>query len=270
MRVLTVPSACRFGWRCGPGRRLTRDFFRYAGPVVTNEVLWGAGTALYPAFFGHMDAAIVAAYSIGTNVQKLFNVLTKALATPAVSSSAPRSAPGSTGGCAATSRAILACSVLASLLAGGLLALLAPGLLSLFHIDAATRTVARVLLGMLILRLPLESFNYAAIIGLMRAGGDTRTAMVIDLTTLWVVGVGGTFAPAWCPGRRPGCCFCRCCWTRGSRRWPPSSASAGATGCWISRDSDCYLLYSVEKFLFGRKKAFSPRGCSGEKAFFPY
>ena len=183
-----------------PGRRLTRDFFRYAGPVVTNEVLWGAGTALYPAFFGHMDAAIVAAYSIGTNVQKLFNVLTKGFGDACCVIIGTEIGAGQHGRVRRHSRAILACSVLASLLAGGLLALLAPGLLSLFHIDAATRTVARVLLGMLILRLPLESFNYAAIIGLMRAGGDTRTAMVIDLTTLWVVGVGGTFAACLVPG----------------------------------------------------------------------
>lgn len=186
-----------------PGRQLSRDFFHYAGPVVANEVLWGAGTSLYPAFFGHMTATIVAAYSIGTNIQKIFNVLTKGFGDACCVIIGTEIGAGHYRQVHSYSRTIIACIELASVAAGVLLLAVSPGLLSVFHIDADTRTVAQVLLVILTLRLPAEAFNYAAIIGLMRAGGDTRTAMTIDLATLWVVGVGGTFltcaldAPAW-------------------------------------------------------------------------
>jgi Na+-driven multidrug efflux pump len=41
----------------------------------------------------------------------------------------------------------------------------------------------------LALVLPIKAFNLHSIVGILRSGGDTRTSLFLELTSVWFVGV---------------------------------------------------------------------------------
>ena len=54
---------------------LTRDFFKYSLPAVGNELVWGAGFAMYSVILGHLGEDIVAANSVVNTIRQLATVL---------------------------------------------------------------------------------------------------------------------------------------------------------------------------------------------------
>ena len=65
-----------------PDRELVRKFFRYATPVVVNEMLWGLGTSMYKVITGHMEGStqILAARAISGNIEDICIVAVMAIA----------------------------------------------------------------------------------------------------------------------------------------------------------------------------------------------
>ena len=61
-------------------RQLTRDFIRYASPVIMNELAWGCGMAMLSAMMGHLGSAAVAAHSVTQTSRQLAMVVSMGLA----------------------------------------------------------------------------------------------------------------------------------------------------------------------------------------------
>ncbi len=59
-----------------PSGEMIRRFIKYGTPVLLNETLWGLGTSIYSTILGHMEgsAAILAAYAISGNIERLCTV----------------------------------------------------------------------------------------------------------------------------------------------------------------------------------------------------
>jgi len=66
---------------------------------------------------------------------------------------------------------------------------ISPSFVKLFNIETEVSTLAIKSLFMISFLLPFQSFNIAAIVGLIRAGGDTSFAMYLELGSMWIVGV---------------------------------------------------------------------------------
>jgi Na+-driven multidrug efflux pump len=75
------------------------------------------------------------------------------------------------------------------LIIGGLLALGAGPLLSVYHVPDATLMIARRILYIFVLVLPFKVFNLINIVGILRSGGDTRFSLFLDTVGLWVFAV---------------------------------------------------------------------------------
>ena len=55
-------------------KALLRDFYRYSGVVVLNEVLWGTGTSLQGAILGHISTPAVTAASVALTIHGVVTV----------------------------------------------------------------------------------------------------------------------------------------------------------------------------------------------------
>ena len=88
-------------------------------------------------------------------------------------------------------------STISGLVLGMVLAI-APDLLLMFfrNLDADLYETSRSLLIMMGLTFAIRVYNSIAIVGVLRAGGETRLAMVIDLGTVWLIGVPLAFIGA--------------------------------------------------------------------------
>lgn len=179
-----------------PGADMLRRYIRYAAPVVLNEALWGLGNSLYPTIMGHMDGsqAILAAHGLSGNIVNLASVAAFGVAgTVAIIIGREIGA----GRQEEVYEVGLALDTLAFLLGlvTGLLALalthlvLEPYLYPLFKLSAEASEIATIMLTVTFCALSVRTFNSANVVGVLRGGGDVKTATLIDLTPLWCVAI---------------------------------------------------------------------------------
>ena len=71
-----------------------------------------------------------------------------------------------------------------------------PYLYPLFHLEGLALEIAITMCVVYLFMLPLKAFDITNITGLLRAGGDSRMASIIDLSCQWVIAVPLTFLTA--------------------------------------------------------------------------
>ena len=163
-------------------RQLTRDFIRYASPVIMNELAWGCGMAMLSAMMGHLGSAAVAAHSVTQTSRQLAMVVSMGLAGAAaiVLGEGNEKLARIQAGRFVKMAAIL--GVAGSLF---ILAIVRPAVL---HFMVMTPQASRYLGYMMFILAYFcffQSLGTIFIVGIFRAGGDTRVGLALDLTGLW-------------------------------------------------------------------------------------
>ena len=73
---------------------------------------------------------------------------------------------------------------------GGLIVIGFSGpILSMFRVSELVRADAKAVLIAAALVMPIRTFNWINIVGVLRGGGDTRYSLMIDASAVWCVGV---------------------------------------------------------------------------------
>ena len=201
-RYRRVPLMLRLLLR--PGGAMARSFLKYATPVLVNEVLWGLGVSVMTAVMGHMAIStdMLAAHAIMGNIDKFSTVAcfgiagaTAVIVGKRIGEGAGREEVYSLGCC------LLTVSFGVGLVVSVCLAVLLPTvfipyLYPLFHLEGLALEIAITMCVVYLFMLPLKAFDITNITGLLRAGGDSRMASIIDLSCQWVIAVPLTFLTA--------------------------------------------------------------------------
>ena len=176
-----------------PGRRMVRQFFRYATPVVCNETFWGIGTGLYPTIMGHMAGSqeILVAYTIAGNVNKLCMVAVFGVASTAAIIIGREIGAGRKESVYNIGLAMNTLSFGLGIVTAGILLVftqwLAPMLIyPLFKLSAGAAAAATTMLLIQAAVAPMRALNTTNVVGVLRGGGDVTAATLIDIGTLWV------------------------------------------------------------------------------------
>ena len=179
-----------------PGRALLAKFLHYSGPVVLNETLWGLGTAIYPTIMGHMEGsqAILAAFGISGNIEKVATVVVFAIAGTAAIIVGREIGAGRRDTVYEVGLTLDTLAFLAGLIVGLVLIVLtftffSPVLYPMFHLSPEASSIATMMSVVTFSFLSLRSFNSTNTVGVLRGGGDVRTASIIDLSPLWFVSI---------------------------------------------------------------------------------
>ena len=166
---------------------LQRDFFRYSTPVVINELLWGLATSLNTAVLGHMSSYAFAAYSVVSMVRQLAAVLYFGLG------AATSVLLGKTIGEKREDLALVygdrfvKVSFQFGVLGAAIMLLIHPVLKAFLPLEQETLDYFSPMMYYIALTMVAHSYNCTMIVGVFRAGGDTRVGLYIDLGTLWLV-----------------------------------------------------------------------------------
>lgn len=178
-----------------PGKAICTDFFRYSAPVILNETLWGLGSSMYPIIIGHMEnaATAVAAYTLAGNIERIAAVFMFAVGNSAavlvgkeVGANRPKRAEE-------IGKTLMAVSFLCGLAVAVVLAILnltivTPYVLPIFKLDKAAQYVTA-LLFCTCAAMPFRACSNCAIVGVLRGGGDVKTAMLLDVLPLYLLGI---------------------------------------------------------------------------------
>ena len=184
----------RPGLALRPGTELLWRFLRYSGPVVVNETLWGLGTSLYKVVMGHMEGSteILAARALAGNIEDICTVAIFAISGTTAIIVGREIGAGQgresvyQAGAAMDTLALLCGGVIGLLLTAAAWWVLPWAVYPRFHLSGTASKTATMMLTFTGVFLALRAFN-SNTVGVLRGGGDVRTAMRIDILPLWCV-----------------------------------------------------------------------------------
>ena len=199
--IITMTYACtnrRFRLKPAvlfrPSRPLLAKFFRYSGPVVLNETLWGLGTSMHKVVMGHMEHSteILAARALTGNLEDLCTVAIFAVGGTTAIIIGREIGAGRREHIYEVGATLNTLAMACGLVIGALLVICTHTFFPLwvypfFHLSPMAGEIATMMLTMIGVCLPLRAFNSVNTVGVLRGGGDVRAASLIDVCPLWLV-----------------------------------------------------------------------------------
>ncbi len=189
--IYTGPSAAAASWR----QMFAFDLPFLTGvlktilPVTFNEILWSLGISLYSVIYAHIGTDAMAAVSIASTVENVAYVPFIPAATVCAIMIGHRIGAGEEHKAFGYARRFFLMTLLASAAVGTAVFLTADLILSWYNIAESSQAVARAVLTIISFVLFIKVSNMLFIVGILRAGGDTRVSFVIDVGSLWLIGL---------------------------------------------------------------------------------
>lgn len=158
-------------------------------PVVINEILWSFGVTTYQAIYGRIGTDALASINIAFTIDGLAMVPFMGIA------NATSILVGNLIGEADIHKAhryagqSLTLAAFGGILVGAIVWIISPWIISLYKVSPAVIDYTQTILLIICLLLWLRMMNLVLFLGILRAGGDTRFALILDGVIIWVVGV---------------------------------------------------------------------------------
>lgn len=179
----------RFGQLLHFDFAMFRDFLRYSIPVVVNETGWSLGVAAQSVVLGHLNATIVAASSIVGTLQQVALVFIFGIAGASAPIIGNRLGGGNLGDAKRYANTLLLAGFVVGTLAAAILFAFKGQILTLYAIPAETIQLVKTLIGIQCVMIILQSYTSPAIVGILRAGGDTVFTSLLDIGSLWLFSI---------------------------------------------------------------------------------
>ncbi len=162
---------------------------KFALPVIINELGWGLGTTMYSVIYGHMSDNVVAAMTIATALEDLVYALLFGVSTACAVIVGNQLGANDLEGAQKTAKRLLIAGIgLSAILAVILILLINPYILLYKANEEVVSDIKKVCIAYAIF-MPIRTFNLIMIVGILRSGGDTLFCMIMELGSLWGVGI---------------------------------------------------------------------------------
>ncbi len=165
-------------------------------PVIANETLWSLGITTYNAIYGHIGTESIAAININGTIDNLAFVIFLGIGNATAIMVGNLIGQGKTEKAYIYAGRSLVIQGLGAMFMGLMVYLLAPNILQVYKVSPQVIENARALLTVLALGMWVRASNHVIIIGVLRAGGDTKFSLMLDGLVIWFVGVPLTAAGA--------------------------------------------------------------------------
>ncbi len=160
-----------------------------AMPAAINEVAWSLGITTYNAVYAHISTGAIAAVQISATIEEIAFVLFIGVGNACAIMIGNEIGAGNQDDAFEYSRRYLIIIIFLAIFAGGLILLLRQPVIGLYNISDEVAISAYRLMTVFALTAWLRSINFILFIGALRAGGDTKFAMFMEIFSIWAIGV---------------------------------------------------------------------------------
>lgn len=162
---------------------------RTAMPAAANEVLWSLGITIYNAVYARIGTDAIASVQISATLEEIAFVFFIGLGNACAIMVGNKIGEGENEIAFEYGRRFTILTVIVALFAGGMILFLRGPVVGLYEISPLAAENARRLMLIFAASAWLRSINFILFVGALRAGGDTRYAMFMELFSIWVIGV---------------------------------------------------------------------------------
>ena len=165
-------------------------------PVAMNEFLWSLGVNMYILVYARISTEAIAAVNILGTIEGLAFTAFLGISEGCAILVGNRIGAGEDKTAIRYARNSIILATAGAILVGMILALMANPILSLYQVSELVKDYSRQIFMAFGLTLWVRVSNLVIFIGILRSGGDTRFAFIVDASSVWFVGVPVAFIAA--------------------------------------------------------------------------
>ena len=174
-----------FGW----DRELVKRIIKNATPTTINEFFWSFGQTMYVAAFSRISTTAYAAYQAANSIFNIFNFAAFSIGDATLILVGEKLGEGDMEYTWKLSKHLIKACLLSGFAIGTITVLLSEPLSGIFKLSEAGRMYTRYILIILGLTMATDLYNGLQIAGILRAGGDTKFAMISESMCIWLIAV---------------------------------------------------------------------------------
>ena len=174
-----------FGW----DRELVKRIIKNATPTTINEFFWSFGQTMYVAAFSRISTTAYSAYQAANSIFNIFNCAAFSIGDAALILVGEKLGEGDMEYTWKLSKHLIKACILAGLVIGAITILLSQPLSGIFKLTDAGKMYTRYILIVFGATMAADLFNGLQIAGILRAGGDTKFAMISESLCIWLIAV---------------------------------------------------------------------------------
>ena len=165
-------------------------------PAIANEMFWSLGITTYNAIYAHIGTESIAAINVNATMEDLGFVVFMGLGNACAVMVGNRIGAGKKDEAYEIVRRVIILSVFAAWVVGLTVVLMRDAVVGLYDLSPGGVFNVRMLMLMMSLVLWIRIFNFSTFIGALRAGGDTRFALIMEMCSIWLIGVPAAYIGA--------------------------------------------------------------------------
>lgn len=199
--------------------------------VTLSEILWALGAILYTAAYGIVGSHALAAVQISNTIINFLFVIIHGMAVAAATLVGNKIGENKIDVAKEyASRIVKICIIIGIGITLSLL-LAADPIVNTFAVSDAVKQASKKILYIMGICITLRVYNSLMTIGILRGGGDTLVSFLIEIGTMWLIGVPLSFMAAiW--------------W-----RWPIEWVVACVLGEWVTKFILCQIRFHSGKWI---------------------
>ncbi len=173
----------------GVSSQFLKKFLQYATPTTLNEISWSLGMTVYGIIFGRMGTQTYAARNILSSFENYVWTFTFGIVIASSVIVGKYIGRMEYEKAQKFSKRILFWNTLIGLLSAFIIILVYYMIYGNFELEKRTKLILTYSMWVMVIGAPIKAFNGAAIVGILRAGGDAKFAFLLETFTLWCLGV---------------------------------------------------------------------------------
>lgn len=170
-------------------RAFLMSVLRTALPAAANEVFWSVGITIYNAVYARIGTDAIAAININATIEELAFVMYIGLGNACAVMIGNKIGKGDKETAFEYGRRFTLLTIIVAILIGLATIAARNWVINLYEISDRSANFVRLLMTVFAATAWLRAFNFTLFVGVLRAGGDTRFAMFMELFSIWLIGV---------------------------------------------------------------------------------
>lgn len=166
-----------------------KKLMKYASPVIINELLWSLGMTAYTLVFARMSTSAVVVRNISSTIENFGFVFFGGISSATVVLVGSELGRKKYDLAKQYAKRFLRLTAIAGAIAGLSIILFSRVIIDFYNVDEFIRGTVLTVIIIVGAAQPVKMLNGVNIVGVLRSGGETKFAMMLEIVSLWFIGV---------------------------------------------------------------------------------
>jgi putative MATE family efflux protein len=170
-------------------RAFVNKYFLTAVPVIANEFMWGLGVTMYALVYGRMGDAATAAITITGTVEQVALVFFFGICNAAAVILGNELGADQLEKAEEHAKNYMILLFIITIFGATITIASRDLVISIFAVSDVVANYIRLCITVFALYMPVRMINTLLIVAILRSGGDTKAALFLDVSGVWLIGI---------------------------------------------------------------------------------